>query len=214
MRGPVGTPFFPASQWFFTNEGCGVNHWVTLRNFLRTVRLLVALDANVPFVDLSCPVDGGVFLGWLDLSLRPATFVPIALSHILGRPVVNLGPHLYFFTESADVTIVLPRDFDEAFANFRNGQADLSGLHRSEVCLADGTDREAAVVSIWRTIPPSNDEKLEVPPDVLLGIVTGRYIYAELREPRVNFTPDNAFARTWRDLMPSPIIPFDLHAAP
>lgn len=143
-------------------------------------------------------------MGHLDLAYLPYQF-PIAMSYILGREVKNLGPHVQFFSRNEGTKILLYQELANQLLGFRSEQVDLRVFGHVYAV----TNRAIALWSEGNDSTPI----IDLPDALLRAVENGLLLVALLDQPRVDWQPpESAFTRTWHELMPNPIIPYDQEA--
>jgi hypothetical protein len=200
---------FRLHTWFYNAEGSGPPHWANLVSYHPSSAMVaIALGQLVPTWVAPVRPDQGLFLGYMDPIVFPTRF-PIALANILGREVKNLGPHFFFFTQNKGATILMHPQLARQVEGMSNEQIDLSGLRSAPLIAGGGGDETVGPISVLSDGGISSQAQ-ELPIDLLRPVANGGWVLALLDHPRVEPAPrESAFTRTWGQLMPNPIIPYD-----
>ena len=204
-----GQMSFRMRLWFYTAEGAGPPHLANLAAY-RPPSVLFLLARGQAFPQAIPPSQAGqaVFLGVNDPTFM-AHRLPMALSHLFGREVKNIGPHLLFFTGSDGVTALMHRDLAGPMEGLRSEQIDLRGIRAEPLSTYNGREIFETPIAVWSDGSAPGLPR-DLPEDVLLEVASGELILALLDGPRVDRPPlESAFTRTWCELMTEPVIPYD-----
>lgn len=196
--------------WFYTAEGSGPAHLANLAIYRPpSVMFLLARDPACPNAIPPNRPEQAIFLGFNN-PFFVAHGLPIALSYIFGRDVKSLGPHMLFFNRSDGVTALIHSELAASLEGFRNEQIDLSRIQTTTLSARDGSKFEGPPIAVWLdgTAP---ELPLDLPEKLVEAVAKDELIFALLDRPRVDWKPrESAFSRTWREIMPDPVIPYNL----
>jgi molecular chaperone HtpG len=206
---PVLHSFLSPSHWFFTREGSGVLHWDALSAVeVESAVLLISLAYWRPFPRTPLADGQAMFIGYVDVESWGRSRLAMAICHAFGRSVHMLGPHVAFFTENDDVTLIGASDLLAPFRDYWDGQTDLRGFHCSSFSVPGDNKPTQREISVWKKIPPDARSSHCLNNEVLQAIADGWLLCVELTKPRVK-AREHSFAKIWRNLITEQIIPFD-----
>jgi hypothetical protein len=198
-------PFTPTTliDWIFTKDGAAPINYANLKNLsLKKLIVLIMLNRSYRLPDIDHSDNGTMLIGCSnDIPAQYIDLREILLS-LLRKSYKNGMDPKRIFDENTGAVVLGQRDIlDNILVNLNQMQSIPANVV--------GIEEENDTLSVFNYDYDKFDIK-NISTEIKQAIADGNIIYAEILQPRMTLEhPENAFDKTWWDIMPESIIPYN-----